>query len=364
MRLFCQAAKKLACQSNPSHDQPVKYTHLQRLMQKILNIPIWFLALFSGAKSFRANPVIGNPILNTLGLHVIRLLLAHGIMRLRMLVLGWKVAAEDRKHYQQQGYVLRENFLPPDFFAQLEQEIRSYRGEIRECAQGDTLNHRTLLDPDALEALPVTRRLMALPELRRLLRYTAGHLRMPLCHIEQLHNGAREDHNTDPQKDLHTDTFHPTMKFWLFLDDVDEQNGPFTYVPGSNRLTLRRLSHEYQLSRIAAKHNDTYTARGSFRFNAADRKKLGLAEPKALKVKKNTLVIANTFGIHGRGRAESESTRLAIWGMSRTNPFLPFPGLGFEFANRIQYQILQWTRQRDDERATKRGIKSAWHKLD
>lgn len=31
----------------------------------------------------------------------------------------------------------------------------------------------------------------------------------------------------DPQNDLHMDTFHPTVKAWLWLDDVDEDMGPF-----------------------------------------------------------------------------------------------------------------------------------------
>ena len=41
----------------------------------------------------------------------------------------------------------------------------------------------------------------------------------------------------DPQTALHADTFHPTVKAWLFLTDVAADAGPFTYVPGSHRLT-------------------------------------------------------------------------------------------------------------------------------
>ena len=36
----------------------------------------------------------------------------------------------------------------------------------------------------------------------------------------------------DPQTDLHTDTFHPTVKAWLFLTDVAADAMPFVYVPG------------------------------------------------------------------------------------------------------------------------------------
>ncbi|MEZ5448169.1 MAG: hypothetical protein R3E95_14855 [Thiolinea sp.] len=57
-------------------------------------------------------------------------------------------------------------------------------------------------------------------------------------------------------------------------------------------------------------------------------------------------MIANTFGIHGRGQAEAGSTRLALWGMSRSNPFIPFPGFGFEFMNQYQYRVLAWLKKR------------------
>src|SRR5260370_14830925 len=57
----------------------------------------------------------------------------------------------------------------------------------------------------------------------------------------------------DPQTDLHTDTFHPTVKAWLFLTDVEPDAMPFVYVPGSHRLTPERLEWERHMS-IAASH--------------------------------------------------------------------------------------------------------------
>ena len=66
---------------------------------------------------------------------------------------------------------------------------------------------------------------------------------------------------------------------------------------------------------------------------------------KLRKVKKNTLLIANTFGVHGRGGADAGSTRLALWGMGRTNPFIPFPGTGLNFFNQYQYKVLNWLKK-------------------
>ena len=48
----------------------------------------------------------------------------------------------------------------------------------------------------------------------------------------------------DPQLELHADTFHPSLKAWLFLTDVTDDQGPLTYVAGSHRLTPQRLAWE------------------------------------------------------------------------------------------------------------------------
>ncbi|WP_298608338.1 phytanoyl-CoA dioxygenase family protein [uncultured Thiothrix sp.] len=333
------------------------------MMKTLLYSPYWFFQLFTTAKSFKGNPIIGSPTLNKLGLHISRVVLAHISMRFRMWLLSFGVDPDDQMSYQQNGFVAKENFVSAELFQQIETEIRNFHGEIRECQQGDTQNHRILLDPATLAKLPYTQQLLNDKAFKRLLRYTAGHRRMPFFHIEQVRNGVANA-GSDPQKSLHADTFHPTMKFWLFLDDVDEHNGPFTYIPSSNQLTRQRLHWEYQTSQIAYRHPDSYSARGSFRVSPADREALGLPEPKAFKVRKNTLVIGNTFGIHGRGQADAGSTRLAIWGMSRTNPFIPFPGLGLTLFDRWQYTLLNTIRTWQDRKAAKQGRQAAWHRIE
>lgn len=334
-------------------------------MKTVLLIPIWFIQLFTPAKSFKSNPIIGSVTLNKWGLHKWRVWTANKVMRFRMWLLSYGVDRNDQQQYQQQGFIIKENYLDETVFQKLEQEVRNFQSDdVRECNQGDTQNHRILLDPKTVKGLPQVKQLMASKPFRRLMRYTAGYACMPVMHIEQVRNGFRKSNAVDPQKNLHTDTFHPTMKFWLFIDDVDEVNGPFTYVPTSNQLTSQRLEWEYLESHKGAAHENSYSARGSFRFSKADREFLGLPPPKKLRVKRNTLVIANTFGIHGRGNAEQGSTRLAIWGMSRTNPFVLFPGLGFEFINRLQYYLLNRQRKRADRKAAARGGVSSWHKVD
>ncbi|WP_110665707.1 phytanoyl-CoA dioxygenase family protein [Salinicola halophilus] len=327
--------------------------------------PLWLGELFTGAKSFAANPIIGSERLNRYGLHAGRVWAAYWISRLRMAFFAPGVPKADREQFQTLGYVLKENYLPQEQFERLVTAVRHYEGEIRECLQGDTRTHRVLLSPEVLETLPEVKAVLEKPSLKRLFRYCAGHARLPICHIENVHNGSRDSvTERDPQKNLHVDTFQPTMKFWLYLEEVSDVNGPFVFVPGSNHPHRERLKWEYEMSLRAREHADRYTARGSFRVSAEEAERLGVSGPTAFKVKGNTLLIGNTFGVHARGNAEPGSSRLALWGMSRTNPFLPLPGLGFNAFNRLQYRVLQRERDRADAKAAAQGGQSSWHVID
>ncbi|OLO03644.1 phytanoyl-CoA dioxygenase family protein [Salinicola socius] len=334
-------------------------------MKSWTRYPIWFGELFTGAKSFAANPLLGSERLNRYGLHAARVWSAYWMSRLRMAMLSGGVPKTDREQFQRYGYVLKENYLSEETFQALLTEVRQYSGEIRECCQGDTNTHRILLAPEVVEQLPTLRSVLDEASLKRLFRYCAGHARLPICHIENVHNGSlQSEKDRDPQKNLHVDTFQPTMKFWLYLEDVTDENGPFVFVPGSNHPHRERLKWEYQMSQRAKSHADRYTARGSFRVSAEEAPRLGVSGPKAFQVKGNTLLIANTFGVHARGNAEPGSSRLALWGMSRTNPFLPLPGLGFDYFNRLQYRVLQRMRAQEDRKAAAKGGQSSWHVID
>ncbi|WP_447926347.1 phytanoyl-CoA dioxygenase family protein [Vreelandella sp. EE27] len=326
---------------------------------------VWGGEVFTGAKSFKANPLLGSHRLNRWGLHKSRVRLAYWISRLRMAMFAPGVPKADRKQFNEFGYVLKENYLSDAHFQALVAAIARFDGEIRECCQGDARTHRILLTPEVLDAVPEVKAVLDDASLKRLFRYCSGHARLPICHIENvLNDPAAPDVSRDPQKNLHIDTFQPTMKFWLYLEEVSEANGPFIYVPGSNRPHRDRLKWEHDMSLKASRHADHYTASGSFRVSAEDAARLGKEGPRAFCVKANTLLIANTFGIHARGDAAPGSSRLALWGMSRTNPFVPLPGIGIGAINRLQYRVLQRMRVRDDEKAAARGVPSSWHRIE
>ncbi len=332
--------------------------------KSIASFPLHLAQVFTTAKSFEKNQVIGSPLLNRLGLHVFRLLLAHGITALRSVFFVALASQDERRAMRRQGYLVKEDFLSPQDFLALEKEVRRFRGDTRECVQGDTLTHRTLLDPSTLQRLPHCARLINDKKYRRLLQWAATRFTLPMIHIEQIWNGHGPRDSSDPQKCLHADTFHPTMKAWLFLEDVEGHKGPFNYLAGSHKLTLKRLAWEYRQSIRGKSLPDTYARRGSLRCTEQDRLEMGLAKPTPLTVRKNTLVIANTFGFHARGAVTVPCTRLEIYADSRTNPFNPFPGLDHPWLTRLWYRGFKLWRERQDKQAARQGRVAAWHRID
>lgn len=288
--------------------------------------PLWFAQLLTGAKSFERNPLIGSRLLNRWDVHAARVAVAHRLARARRRKLACLISAADREAFDRDGFVCRKNFLPPDEFAALVTEIKAYRGPLREIAEGDTILRKIALDRGTLARLPALAGLLKLRDWRGLVRYAGGSNAEPVVWVQSILRRACSG-PPDPQAELHADTFHPTVKAWLFLTDVAEDTGPFTYVPGSHRLTAERLAWERRMGLAARRSTNAETRQGSFRIDASELAALGLGPPRALAVPANTLVVADTFGFHARGPSPGPSLRVEIWAYGRRSPFFPWTTL-------------------------------------
>ncbi|PTQ10702.1 phytanoyl-CoA dioxygenase [Sphingomonas oleivorans] len=292
---------------------------------RYLLAPWWALQLATGGKAFCDNPLIGSRRLNRLGLHEARVRFAHWIAASRRRRLAAAIDPADRIAFDRDGFVEKRDFLPPALFERLRDALLRHAAPAREMVQGDTITRRIAFDPALLAAVPEARALLADPAWRGLIRYAGSFDSEPLTYVQTILNG-RVEAPPDPQTKLHADTFHPTVKAWLFLTDVAADEGAFSYVPGSHRPTPQRLAWERAKS-IDAARLDRLSSRGSLRIEADELPGLGLPQPRILAVPANTLVVADTFGFHARGPSVRPSTRIEIWAYGRRNPFLPWTGL-------------------------------------
>ena len=290
-------------------------------LKDILLSPWYAMQILTGAKSFSGNPVIGSEALNRRGLHVWRVKAAARMAAYRRRRLEHLVAPADRLAFEEHGYIERRDLVPPDQFRQLVAEIEGLRVPAREMYEGNAVTRRTPLTPEVVARLPAVKAFLESPEWTNLIRYVGGFDVEPVISVQTIFADASpEEKGKDPQTNLHMDTFHSTVKAWFFLHDVPPDEGPFTYVRGSHRLTQRRLAWHKRKSILASRKHGG----GAFRLTRAELKLLRLPEPTVFSVPANTLVVGDTFGFHARGRSARPSIRVEIYASQRPNPFLPF----------------------------------------
>lgn len=299
---------------------------LFRSVKAVLALPLWALQIFTSAKSFLDNPIIGSRRLNALGLHRKRVQIAGRMAAWRRSRLEHRVPSEWREAFDRDGFVVVSNAIPPQDFAKLRSALLEYEGAAREMRQGDAITRRLAIDPEMLSSIPALRQLLHRDEIRALFRYVSSFAVEPLHYLQTIVTHAGPD-EIDPQEALHADAFHTSLKAWLFLNPVAKDAAPFTYVPGSHRLTPERLDWEQRRSIVASEGTDRLSARGSPRVCEDDLASMKLPPARGMAVDANTLIVADTLGFHARGASVGPVERVEIWSYSRRNPFLPWLGL-------------------------------------
>jgi Phytanoyl-CoA dioxygenase (PhyH) len=296
------------------------------LPRQTVLMPLWLAQVFTQEKFFARNPIIGNRWLNEHGLHTARVAAAYRLAESRRRRLARLIPAEDRRQLDRDGFIVKRDFLPPQVFAGLLAQVRALRAPAREMAEGDTITRHIALDSRVLARVPAARHLLEQPQFRNLVRYAGSSAASPMVYIQTILSHVI-DGPPDPQLDLHTDTFHPTVKAWLFLNEVGPDAMPFVYVPGSHRLTPERLDWERRMSIEASCAAQQPQHRLVRAITPAALSELGLPPPCTISAPANTLVVADTFGFHARGASARPTTRVEIWAFGRRNPFVPWTGL-------------------------------------
>ena len=250
-------------------------------IRSALKLPFDTLAVASGAKSFRHNAVLGSPYLNRKGLHLWRVRTADSLARARRNRLTHLIPDNQINEFEEQGFIRIDNVLPDDHFARLSEEIETTPFPAREMKQGNAVTRFITLSPEILQKVPALAEAVRSDAFQNTVRYIGASNTDPLVTLHTVLTDPGKG-KPDPQTLFHSDTFHPTAKAWLFLRDVEEADGPFSFVPGSHRMTEGRLEWEYAQSVTATENRNPHHSGGSFRATKTELAAMGYPEAVAL----------------------------------------------------------------------------------
>jgi hypothetical protein len=108
-------------------------------------------------------------------------------------------------------------------------------------------------------------------------------------------------HNTQSNANTryhHVDAFSKEFKSFLYLDDVDEGNGPFAYIPGTQRSHMRRIVKQLREGSAATGFSN-------------EELKAVIGREVRLTGKAGTLILADVRGFH-RGTPQLDRSRSVI----------------------------------------------------
>ena len=323
--------------------------------------PWWALSILTGAKSFFDNPILASPRLNRAGLHAWRKRTAHAIAERRRARLAGGLAPELRAQFDRDGFVIVPDLLPAAEFAQLRESLLETPLDTRAHQQGDTITRRVAVGPAVRRRFPALAALIDSPRWRGILSYVASSRAEPLYYIQTIVGGL-ESPLPDPQVHLHSDTFHPSMKAWLFLTDVADDGRPLTYVAGSHRMTPEREAWERNKV-LKIDTADRLSQRGSLRIETEELALLGLPMPTRFAVRANTLVVIDTSGFHARADSDHPTLRVELWAYSRRTPFLPWAGLHLMSWRPLAIRRAEWLGRLVDTLDRRGWMKQHWVRI-
>lgn len=279
--------------------------------------------------------------------------------RSRRARLAGSLPAEWKEQFDRDGYVVVRDFLPPEQFRAIRDELGRPQLECRSHQQGDTITTRIPVGPRLLDRLPCLAALLGGSRWKGLMAYVASTKSTPLYYVQAISGGV-VDGPPDPQLQLHSDTFQPSLKAWLFLTDVPDDGRPLTYVAGSHRLSDARIAWERRKSIEVMESGDRLSQRGSLRVNPDELEELGLPQPTHFSVPANTLVAIDTCGFHARASSDRPTLRVEIWAFCRRSPFLPWTGLDLLSWRPIAIRRAEWLQKIVDWAERRGWTKQHW----
>ncbi|MDQ3071786.1 MAG: phytanoyl-CoA dioxygenase family protein [Bacteroidota bacterium] len=271
----------------------------------------------------------GSVLENRMGLQIVRVLGRNILHKLRQK----PVASQNRAYHdalEKDGIVVIENFLSPEQWHDVKAEYEALKPKMQFKPYKPIDNYSMTVFShfvnDHKENFPKTLKHLGENKLIRELASTVirRDIRndIPTISFLILKKDNKADVDDDIENVLHADVHYPTVKCFLYLEDVTMENGPYVYAKGNHKITWPRIKFEYITSILR-----TRLTRGdkSFRPEQVDmkagqlrniisdkqRKEMGVKES-YITGKANTLILSNNLGFHRRGEFKPNTIRELI----------------------------------------------------
>lgn len=266
--------------------------------------------------------IIESKILNLLGIQIFRYTLAKIIYKFVN-----TYHKNSLKEYETKGYYFQENFLSQEEFLKIRNEfsriIEKEKVARNTYSKRDEFNNSSI-DYILFEFEDTKKNQFQYPALYNLYKnkkiyefFSSAEKKNKIIIFMRLERVYTKDQlKNDANSHWHVDTYHNTNKAWIYLTDVNLDNGPFNYIEGSNQFSFNRLLWEYvnSIQSFYQKNTPPFFAKKD-KFNSLEKKKIQFT------CKKNSFLIANTHGFHRRGDALKYQIRDTISFYTRENPY-------------------------------------------
>lgn len=272
--------------------------------------------IFSQQKKFNKLEILRNRALNEKGLHLFRMLLANCIYRENFFKTLEKINPPNPEKFlkfYEDGYLIFENFADPKHLLRLQKTCERFIAEA-----GEERFHGPKYYLDLSEHHGECDDFFKTDEIKNIFRLTNASLH-PYLYAKRIEKVIHK--SIDIQKETHCDSWHPTVKFWFFMGDVNQESGPTNYCIGSSVPNVKRFYWEFNKSLVAHESEIVGTREGSFRVSPEEIKYMRYPELSLMTVKANTLIFFNTHGFHRRGDAPDGTQRSSLMGIFRHSPF-------------------------------------------
>lgn len=257
------------------------------------------LLLLSGVKQMRARIWIH------LGLQSFRMHLAEILFKKSLARKNSKIGIDSKKTIDDTGLLAYENFLCDATYQNLREEVREFKQTVKpNLDQTDNTggNYRVwnLHNVDQ-KKFPTLSKLILNGIHKDVLTYIQGFTppNWQYAPVLQETSWNMDMSVDDPNCHFHSDYFTHTAKGFYFIDEVTVDGAPFEYVLGSHVFDSERIRKEGRAFKIGS--------------NESLRLDVGAADVRSMTVPGNTLLFADTGGLHRRRPPENEKSRTIIY---------------------------------------------------